>query len=124
MKYLFIILAFLAGVLAASAFFGVCIQKYQKEVIATDLGRLEEEAVVSEHIFSYLDDPDPVNREYLSFISSNALTLFSTNVDLWDKRFPHLQIKQRYESKSEKLQKYWLEREARAATNSASGGQK
>ncbi len=102
----------------------VGLQKYPKELVARDLGRLEEEAIVSEHIMSYLDHPDPVNREYLSVISSNALTHFSANVDLWDKRFPQMQIKLRYKSKSENLQKYWLEREARAAKNSTAGDRK
>lgn len=128
MKLSSVIFTFLGGVVAASFFWwmalNVGLQKYPKELVARDLGRLEEEAIVSEHIMSYLDHPDPVNREYLSVISSNALTHFSANVDLWDKRFPQMQIKLRYKSKSENLQKYWLEREARAAKNSTAGDRK
>ena len=103
MKLSSVIFTFLGGVVAASFFWwmalNVGLQKYPKELVARDLGRLEEEAIVSEHIMSYLDHPDPVNREYLSVISSNALTHFSANVDLWDKRFPQMQIKLRYKSK-------------------------
>jgi hypothetical protein len=123
-KYLYIFIAFIAGAVAASFIWGESLQKCQLEIVAIDLGRLEEEALVSEHIFRYLDNPNPTEREFLSTISSNALTLFPSNVDAWDQKFPRFKIKLRYESKSERLQTYWIERESRTMTNSSPGDQK
>jgi hypothetical protein len=124
MKYLFIIVAFVAGVVVGSALFFASLERYKRGMVATDLGRLEEEAIVSEHILNYLDNPNFSNRAYLSSVSSNAIIYFPTNVDLWDKTYPSEKIKLRYELKSESIQKYWREREARTATNSAAREQK
>lgn len=117
MKYLTIIFAFLAGLATAWIIWDFYTLKLQREEVGMVLGLRVSEAQVSQQIMSYMDSPDPIIGQHLSNISSNAIALFPVYVDFWDKRYPYLQVKRRYEPDLERIQTFLREPKAKASTN-------
>jgi hypothetical protein len=121
MKYLTIIFAFLAGLATAWIVWDLYTIKIEKEEVAIDLANRISEAKVSEQILSYMASPNPSIRQHLSYISSNAIAFFPSYVDFWDKRYPFLQIKARYEPDCERFQIFLRERRNKVQTNTVLG---
>lgn len=124
MKYVPIILAFLAGVTVASAIWGHYLVQTQMELAVQTMFVSDADAKIGEQMLSYMESPDPIKARHLSLIASNHIAWFPHEVNYWDSRFPYIHIKQRFAIPCENFQTFLQEWNAKTSTNGMAGGQK